>query len=733
MTTKSLTGSYEGFAVAAPRAAAPTQSLRKRLPLLIFALLGIFGAAFSWLAYTQVKNALRAGETARLAAAAAQVADLLGQSATARIGDAKRLAGDPEVQARVRSAQSGPEAPAPAAVLAFTERNPLVSVATYDGGGRLVGVMARGKDAPAAAMPAPSTVPPEGVSPLRLGNGRVSYFTTVPIPAAGANGGAAGYLVVQRSLSASAAVSLIERLIGSGAVLKLGNAAGDLWTDLAVPVAAPPVTAPGASATYRRPTGDTWIGSAVGIPGTPWLVWVEGAEATMLSPVRTLLRQMVPITLGLMVLGALAVRTVSGRITRPLEQVAQAAEAIASGDYGRRVTLDRRDEIGRLGAAFNVMAGRVAESHEALERRVAERTRELEQTREELDRFFSLSLDLLCISGLDGRFRRVNPAWEQVLGWTSEDLVSVPYIDFVHPDDRAVTAAEAGSLSEGATTLSFENRYRCKDGSYKWLSWKAKPLMDAGLIYAVAHDITDQKRAERALHNHGAALEDANRELEAFSYSVSHDLRAPLRHIDGFAQALADDYADTLDETGRGFLARIRAGAQRMGTLIDDLLSLSRVTRAELQRTDLDLTAMAREIAARLSEDDPRRRVEWRIGGSLRARGDARLLRIALDNLLGNAFKFTSKRDAAVIEFDVTTSPGGERMYVVRDNGAGFDMAHAAKLFGAFQRLHGVSEFPGTGIGLATVQRIVRRHGGRIWVEAAADRGATFFFTLEAQ
>jgi PAS domain S-box-containing protein len=335
---------------------------------------------------------------------------------------------------------------------------------------------------------------------------------------------------------------------------------------------------------------------------------------------------------------------------------------------------------------------------------------------------------------MDGRFRRINPAWESVLGWRSADLIAAPYLEFVHPDDQAATAAESEKLAHGATTLAFENRYRCQDGSYRWLSWKAAPLLTEGLLYAVARDVTERKTSERALHSHAAELADANRELEAFSYSVSHDLRAPLRHIDGFAQALVEDYADRLDATGLNFLSRIRAGAQRMGTLIDDLLSLSRVTRTQLTRTEVDLTSLVRDVSARLQEEDPKRPVEWRIAPALRVRGDARLLRVALENLLGNAWKFTSKRADPVIEFSAaSTVPDGDRTYVVRDNGAGFDMAHAPKLFGAFQRLHGAAEFPGSGIGLATVQRIVRRHGGRIWAESSVGAGATFSFTLEGQ
>ncbi|MBI4498822.1 MAG: GAF domain-containing protein [Chloroflexi bacterium] len=226
-----------------------------------------------------------------------------------------------------------------------------------------------------------------------------------------------------------------------------------------------------------------------------------------------------------------------------------------------------------------------------------------------------------------------------------------------------------------------------------------------------------------------AALEAANKELEAFAYSVSHDLRAPLRTIDGFSQALLEDYTDVVGDEGKDYLQRVRNASQHMARLIDDLLMLSRVTRSELHREPVDLSALARSIVAEFQERQPKRRVTVTVADGLAAEGDARLLRVALENLLGNAWKFTSKRADARIEFGVTrqdTTP----VYYVRDNGVGFDMAYADKLFGAFQRLHSPTEFEGSGIGLATVQRVVRRHGGRIWADAAVNQGATFSFTL---
>ncbi len=234
----------------------------------------------------------------------------------------------------------------------------------------------------------------------------------------------------------------------------------------------------------------------------------------------------------------------------------------------------------------------------------------------------------------------------------------------------------------------------------------------------------EQRVAKRTVE-----LEAVNRELETFSYSVSHDLRAPLRSMDGFSHALLEDYADKLDAEGRDYLQRVRAGSQKMAQLIDDLLKLSRVTRGELDHGEVDMSEVAQTVAAELQKNAPERRVTFDIAPGTVVEGDARLLRIVLENLLGNAWKFTAKHDHATIEFGVTNHDG-EPAYFVRDDGAGFDMAYADKLFQPFQRLHTSAEFGGTGIGLATVARIVQRHGGSVWAESGVDQGATMYFTL---
>jgi light-regulated signal transduction histidine kinase (bacteriophytochrome) len=239
----------------------------------------------------------------------------------------------------------------------------------------------------------------------------------------------------------------------------------------------------------------------------------------------------------------------------------------------------------------------------------------------------------------------------------------------------------------------------------------------------LVREINRREHIERALH-------DTNLELESFSYSVSHDLRAPLRSIDGFSQALVEDAGPALAADAHGHLDRIRGATRRMGQLIDDLLALSKVSRAELKRERVDITEIATQIAADLNRSAPERRVTVTVAPGLTDSADPRLVRQALQNLIENAWKFSGRREDAAIEIGQTRAADGEPAFFVRDNGAGFDPEYAEKLFGPFQRLHGVSEFPGTGIGLATVQRIVHRHGGRVWADGQVDRGATFYFTL---
>ena len=262
--------------------------------------------------------------------------------------------------------------------------------------------------------------------------------------------------------------------------------------------------------------------------------------------------------------------------------------------------------------------------------------------------------------------------------------------------------------------------------------WNASLLQHADLVRQQTQmQLNESKEAEFELQKAKLELEAANKELEAFSYSVSHDLRAPLRSIDGYSQAVLEDYGELLPIEGRNFLEHVRNSAHRMAELIEDLLKLSHVTRAPIKSVPVDLTLIAENILAELQRNYPERTVRFSVAPNLNARGDPQLLQVVLENLLGNAWKYTSKQEQAEIEVG-STYEDDQTICFVRDNGAGFDMIYAGKLFGAFQRLHTATEFPGTGIGLATVQRIIHRHGGRIWAESAVDQGATFSFTLPA-
>jgi PAS domain S-box-containing protein len=334
-----------------------------------------------------------------------------------------------------------------------------------------------------------------------------------------------------------------------------------------------------------------------------------------------------------------------------------------------------------------------------------------------------------------GRIIEWNPQAEVTFGWSRQEALNRELITTIIPPGyreahrqglRRFLATGEGPVLNQRLQLSALHR----DGHEfpVELTISVIPWESAYLFAAFIHDITERRRAEEAIRQRSAQLEGVNRELEAFCYSVSHDLRAPLRAIDGFSKALLEDYGKHLDGQATDYLQRVRAASQRMGQLIDDLLKLSRLGRAELRREAVDLSVLARAVADELAQREPQRQATFVIAQVGVVQGDVQLLRIVLENLLGNAWKFTCKHPQARIEFG-SGQRNGQLIYFVRDDGAGFEMAYLGKLFGAFQRLHSEKDFPGTGIGLATVQRIIHRHGGDIWAEGAVEQGATFSFT----
>jgi PAS domain S-box-containing protein len=429
-------------------------------------------------------------------------------------------------------------------------------------------------------------------------------------------------------------------------------------------------------------------------------------------------------------------------VVKPIGKLHEGTEIIGAGNLDYKVGTMAKDEVGQLSRAFDQMTIQLKESFTRLEKEITERKLAEEALRESEKKYRELvdnALVGIYMTGLNGEIIFANKALAKMYEFESpEEMMSSSILSRYKNNENRKVLIE--TLKKEGEVNNYELEHLTKSG--KTINILLSATFEANVLSGMVMDITKRNQAEEEIRRLNAELEQrvvgrtaqleaANKELEAFSYSVSHDLRAPLRSIDGFSQALQEDYGEKVEGQGKDYIRRIRAATKRMADLIDALLTLSRVTRSEIRLENFDLSRLARTIAADLQKIQPDRQAEFIIPEGLTANGDARLLRIVIENLIGNAWKFTSKKENACIELGSLQQGDGKLAYFVKDNGAGFDMAYADKLFGAFQRLHGAEEFSGTGIGLATVQRIIHRHGGRVWAEGKPEKGATFYFTFD--
>jgi len=350
------------------------------------------------------------------------------------------------------------------------------------------------------------------------------------------------------------------------------------------------------------------------------------------------------------------------------------------------------------------------------------------------NRFFTLALDLLAIADFDGRFLQLNPVWERI---SEDELKARTGLDFVHPEDRSAMVEQLDHLRKGSCATYFEGRYRCKDGSYRWLGWTAAPFVSERLIYIFARDITTRKQHEAAIEGLNNQLEhrvqqltEANGELEAFNYTISHDLRSPLRSMQGFAQALVEDCGDQLDETGKGYTRRIMTSSQYMDTLLQDLLKYSRLSRAEMDRSDVDLEALLHEVTESLNREIHEKNAAIEAGRPLlRVFANVATLKQVLANLISNALKFTDATRTPQVRIYTEQRDGLVRIWI-EDNGIGIAAEHQEKIFGLFERLHNVATYPGTGVGLAIVRKGMERMGGRVGLISKPGHGSRFWLDL---
>jgi PAS domain S-box-containing protein len=719
------------------RALEPLRRIQWQLPLSIAGLLLAVVAAHSWIAYREVRRTALEAAGERLEDVGRQLGGLFAQLVTQRTAEMRAVAGDSAVIGAVARGADLQGAGSATFERLLASDSQVMAVVLWDSSGALDEVRRPEADTLPIGRSFPAWAAGDSMMVSRfLLSGEVGWYdVAAPVRQSGRT---VGYVVQSRRLAMSQqGAQVLADLIGRDVTFRIGTP-GVIWTDLGGFVEGPPAAAAaGEGLVEYRIEGSGWrLGEGVVIAGTPWQLWVESPRDDVLGRPRAFLTRMLLLGAFIALLGALGGWALTRRVTTGLSQLTTASASMAEGDLGRRVPVKRRDELGELAAAFNRMAERVEDAQQRLEQRVQERTAELQASQEQFSAIAATAHEAIVTADAAGTITYFNPGAERVFGYTADEVRGQPLTRLMPERYRDkhrhgfARFLETGESKVIGRTLELTGLRRDGTEFPVELSLSSWQRNGESAFAGIIRDVTQRREAEEALERSASELQAVNEELEAFSYSVSHDLRAPLRSIHGFSQALLEDYRDRLDADGRDYLERVCTAVDRMGQLIDDLLELAQATRAAMRSESVDLGAVARGIVDELRAAAPARQVRFTVADDLTVTGDARLLRLMLQNLLANAWKFTSKERQAEIEVGVGTVDGGERAFFVRDNGAGFDMTYAEKLFGAFQRLHAPSDFPGTGVGLALVQRIIHRHGGRIWAEGAEGTGATFHFTL---
>ena len=725
------------------------RSLRHRLPLVASVLIAAVLSAFLWVAFREVESALVQAGGARAQGVASQLASLLSESAQQRLRDVQRVARHSTIRGYLRE-QNDSAANAAREELRSLTAQGQPAIELWNSKGQQLLVVSRtaaGTETSGspAAPPLPAAAPATpGLTPFHLVDGVIHWDATSEVSSDDgvepSKSAPLGFVVSRRLLSTTSTSDFISRLVGNGAVVMLGNQGGDVWSDLSKVVPAPPVeTGRAGQAEYRSREGHDRIGASAPIHGTPWAVWVEFPRAVVVAPIWRFLSRMSLFGLFFIVTAAFMARALSQRITQPLNDLTEAAEAIAAGKTHQRVAIERPDEIGRLGAAFNEMAEQVRSVQSELEARVEQRTASLAQAEARTKEILRTANDAFVGMDAAGRIVNWNTQAEKIFGWSSEQAIGRALAEVIIPEDRTAERRELERqvrISEGGPLnrrFEVESWRRNGDQFPVEITIWASGTGDDQAFHAFVRDITDRKRAEKAVSDAKTEAERASQAKNEFLSRMSHDLRTPLNAILGFAQLLE---MDRLPPEQLESVQLILKGGKHLLELINEVLDISRIEAGQLslsaEPVDVrDVVHHAVDLIAPLAgSKNIAVEVADLPGDGWTVVADRQRLTQVLLNLLSNAIKYNRVSGRVTIAFE--EAPDGRLRIKVHDTGAGIPPEKLARLFRPFERLGAeTTAIEGTGLGLALSRGLAAAMGGSLGVASEVDRGSTFWVELQ--